>query len=293
MPLCYKRFQRMVLEKIRSFLNMIDFGHSLFGLPFAYLGAFLAIMDMPSWSQLFWITIAMVSSRTAALCLNRVIDLEYDRQNPRTQHWVMVRGDLNSAFVWVAAIFLTLVLFYSAWQLNPLCLQLSPLAVLVLWAYSYTKRFTWLCHLILGLAVGIGPVGGWIAVTGQWSWTPIIMGLAVAAWIAGFDTMYACQDIEFDRQQGLHSMPARFGEKRALQISTGLHILTIMLLIANGFVLHLGWIYGAGIAGAALVLAVEHRLVKPLDLTHVDLASFRLNRFVGLLIFVCALIDIF
>lgn len=272
---------------------MIDFGHSLFGLPFAYLGAFLAIKAMPSWSQLWWITVAMVSARTAALCLNRVIDLDFDRRNPRTQHWVMVRGDFKTAFVWAAAVIFTFILLAAAWQLNPLCLQLSPLAIFMLWIYSYTKRFTWWCHIILGLAVGMGPPGSWFAVTGEWSWTPFVLGLAVATWIAGFDTMYACQDIDFDRRQGLHSIPARFGEHGALVISTGLHLLTVLFLIGNGLLLNLGWLYYIGVAGAALVLAIEHRLVKPRDLARVDLASFRLNRFVGLLIFIMTLLDLF
>lgn len=281
------------VNKTRSFLTMIDFGHSLFGLPFAYLGAFLAIKAMPSWHQLWWITVAMVSARTAALCLNRVIDLDFDSQNPRTQHWVMVRGDLKQAYVWMAAVLFTLVLLLAAWQLNPLCLKLSPLAVFMLWIYSYTKRFTWLCHIILGLAVGMGPPGSWFAVTGEWSWIPFVLGLAVALWIAGFDTMYACQDIEFDRRTGLQSIPARFGETGALYISSGLHILTIVFLILNGLLLNLGWLYYAGAGMAAMVLAVEHRLVKPRDLARVDLASFRLNRFVGLLIFIMTLLDIF
>jgi 4-hydroxybenzoate polyprenyltransferase len=281
------------LAKIRSFLDMIDFGHSLFGLPFAYLGAFLAIKGAPTWPQLGWITVAMVSARTAALCLNRVIDLDFDSRNPRTQHWVMVKGDLPVGLVWAAAVLCTLILLFSAWKLNPLCLKLAPLAIFVLWGYSYTKRFTWWCHIILGLAIGIGPVGGWIAVTGHWAWTPFVLGLAVATWIAGFDTMYACQDIEFDRQQGLYSIPARFGERGALRISGFLHLLTIVFLVLNGCLLELGAVYYAGVAGGALVLLIEHHLVEPRNLTRVDLASFRLNRFVGLMIFVATLIDIF
>ncbi|HBQ27450.1 MAG TPA: 4-hydroxybenzoate octaprenyltransferase, partial [Syntrophomonas sp.] len=182
----------MVLTKLRYVLNMVDFGHTLFGLPFAYLGAFLAIKGMPTVYQLIWITLAMVGARTAALCLNRLIDLDIDRANPRTADWVLPSERLSPKKVWILVFLSLTLLLFSARQLNPLCLKLSPLAVIVLWVYSYTKRFTWWCHLILGLAIGIGPVGAWIAITGTFDWQPFILGMAVACWIAGFDTMYAC-----------------------------------------------------------------------------------------------------
>ncbi|HBQ85094.1 MAG TPA: 4-hydroxybenzoate octaprenyltransferase [Syntrophomonas sp.] len=280
------------MNKFKKFLTMIDFGHSLFGLPFAYLGAFLAYKNVPSLSQLLWITIAMVAARTAALCLNRLIDRHIDRSNPRTSNWVMASGQLPMVPVWLTVFLCFALLFYAAAQLNPLCVKLAPLAVLILWGYSYTKRFTWWCHLILGLAIGIGPIGSWIAITGSFDWQPLIMGMAVACWIAGFDAMYACQDIEFDRQNHLYSIPARFGETGALIFSAVFHLLTLIFLVANGIILLLGLWYYCAIAITALILIYEHIIVKPGDLSRVNFASFKINHYVGMLILVLTLIDI-
>ncbi|MGI5920827.1 MAG: UbiA-like polyprenyltransferase [Syntrophomonadaceae bacterium] len=280
------------MSKIKKFLDMVDFGHTLFGLPFAYLGAFLAVKTWPTIYQLVWITVAMVAARSAALCLNRLIDREIDRANPRTSHWVMASGQLPVRPIWALVLVFFIILFYAAGQLNDLCIKLAPLAVLVLWGYSYTKRITWWCHLILGMAIGMGTVGAWIAVSGTFDWQPVVLGMAVACWIAGFDTMYACQDIEFDRTNHLHSIPARFGERGALIFSTAFHIFTILFLILTGLILELGiWFY-SGVAFAAVILAYEHVIVKPGDLSRVNFASFKINRWVGLVIFIMALIDI-
>lgn len=275
---------------------MIDIEHTFFGLPFAYLGAFLAAWfissGFPSVSQLCWITVAMISARTAALCLNRLIDRRIDRANARTASWVMAEGRLTVSGVWIAVLICFILLFISSWRLNPLCLKLAPLAVVILWIYSYTKRFTWWCHFILGLAIGIGPVGSWIAISGTFDWQPLIIGLAVACWIAGFDAMYACQDIAFDRQHGLHSIPARFGETGALIFSAGFHAFTIIFLIATGLILNLGVYYYGGVGLAAIILIYEHSIVRPGDLSRVNFASFKINRYVGLIIFIMTLIDI-
>lgn len=279
--------------KLKLFLQMIDFKHTLFGLPFAYLGAFLAVMGMPDLKDLWWITVAMISARTAALCLNRLIDREIDRANPRTKDWVMASGKLSARKVWIAVFIFFALLFYSAYQLNLLCVKLAPLAVAVLWIYSYTKRFTWWCHLILGLAIGMGPIGSWIAITGSFDFEPFLLGLAVAFWIGGFDIMYACQDIEFDRRYGLKSIPARFGEEGALKFSAFFHVLTIVFFVLNGLLFSLGFYYYLGIIFAAFVLLYEHRLVKPGNLEKVNLASFVINRYVGLIIFGATLVDIF
>ncbi|MDD4802380.1 MAG: putative 4-hydroxybenzoate polyprenyltransferase [Syntrophomonas sp.] len=282
----------MVLNKIKKFFTMVDFGHSLFGLPFAYLGAFLAIKGIPTLMQLLWITIAMVSARSAALCLNRLIDRRIDRSNPRTSGWIMAAGELPVTGVWILVIIFFALLFWAAANLNPLCVKLAPLAVIVLWAYSYTKRFTWWCHLLLGMAVGIGPVGGWIAISGRFDWQPLILWLAVAFWIAGFDTMYACQDIEFDRAHHLYSIPARFGEAGALLFSSVFHFLTVMLLVLNGLILNLGGWYYLGILFTALLLLYEHIIVRPGNLRRVNFASFKINHYVGLIILIMSLIDI-
>jgi 4-hydroxybenzoate polyprenyltransferase len=280
------------LNKLLQFLNLIDFGHTLFGLPFAYLGAILAVSGIPSLAQLGWITLAMVSARTAALCLNRIIDRHLDRANPRTSHWVLAAGKLPLSLIWAVVVLSLMLLFLAASRLNLLCLQLAPLAVLVLWGYSYTKRFTWWCHLILGLAIGMGPVGAWIAVTGTLDWQPFLLGLAVACWIAGFDIMYACQDIEFDREQGLYSIPARFGAAGALRFSEVLHLLMVLFLIASGLALGLGIWYYSGVVIAAGVLLYEHAIVTAANLSRVNFASFKVNRYVGLLIFIASLTDI-
>ena len=280
------------MAKIKKFLSMIDFGHTLFGLPFAYLGAFLAISKIPTTSQLIWITVAMFSARSAALCLNRLIDRRIDRANPRTAGWVLAKGDLPINGVWLLVMFFFILLFYAAGQLNPLCVKLAPLAVIILWVYSYTKRITWWCHLLLGMAVGIGPVGGWIAVTGRFDWQPLLLWLAVACWIAGFDTMYACQDIEFDRAHHLYSIPARFGEAGALLFSAVFHLLTVIFLILSGMVLGLGIWYYTGIIFTGILLLYEHIIVTPGNLKRVSFASFKVNHYVGLIIFVMAVIDI-
>lgn len=280
------------MDKLRKFLVMVDFEHSLFGLPFAYLGAFLALMGTPSLAQFGWITLAMVSARTAALCLNRLIDRRIDRRNPRTSNWIMASGQLSVKWVWVLVfVFMGLLLFAAA-NLNPLCFKLAPLAVIILWIYSYTKRFTWWCHLILGLAIGIGPVGGWFAISGTFDWQPFVLGLAVAFWTAGFDTMYACQDIEFDRANNLFSIPARFDEKGALRFSAVFHLLTVVCLALTGIILDLGLWYYTGVAFTAAILTYEHIIVSPGNMDRVNFASFRINHYVGLIIFITAVVDI-
>ncbi|MGE5543568.1 MAG: UbiA-like polyprenyltransferase [Bacillota bacterium] len=279
--------------RFTRFLNLIDFQHTIFGLPFAYLGAFLALPGFPGWSKLFWITVAMVGARTAALCMNRAIDVQIDRKNPRTAHWSLASGEFSLRLAWGVTIVSLLALAIAAWQLNPLCLRLAPLAILALWGYSYTKRFTWWCHLCLGLAIGIGPTGAWIAVTGQWAWEPVLLTLAVAFWIAGFDTMYACQDIEFDRKEGLYSIPGRFGARGALAFARWFHLLTLVCFVGTGLILKLGWLYYLGVAFAAAILIYEHSLVSADNLERVNFAAFKVNRYVSSTVFIMTLLDIF
>ncbi|MDO4540338.1 MAG: UbiA-like polyprenyltransferase [Syntrophomonadaceae bacterium] len=274
----------MAWTKIKVFFRMIDLEHSLFALPFAYMGALLAARGVPGGWELLWITTAMIGARTAALCLNRLIDRHIDRANPRTAHWAMASGQLSVFWVWVAVVICLAILLVSAYMLNPLCLKLAPLAVLALWGYSYTKRFTWWCHLLLGMAIGIGPVGGWIAITGSMDWRPLVLWLVVAFWVGGFDTMYACQDVEFDRSRGLYSVPARFGVAAALKISALLHFLVVVLLALSGAIFDLNGVYYAGTAFVAALLLYEHLLVGPGDLEQVNTASFRVNHYVGLIL---------
>jgi 4-hydroxybenzoate polyprenyltransferase len=276
----------------KKFLQLIDVEHSLFGLPFAYLGAFLATMGWPGFGKLWWITVAMVSARTAALCLNRLIDRHLDRANPRTRHWIMAQNQFPAPAIWVLSWLMFLILFWAAAHLNPLCFYLAPLAVAILTGYSYTKRFTWCCHLILGMAVGMGPVGGWFAVTGTFSLIPVILGAAVAGWVGGFDVIYACQDIVFDRAHGLYSIPARFGTRGALRLAALFHIGTICFLALTGLILQLGPWYYAGLGVTAGILVYEHSLVSEFDLSRVYQASFRINHYVSSIIFVFTLLDI-
>jgi 4-hydroxybenzoate polyprenyltransferase len=278
--------------KLKKFMQLIDIEHSLFGLPFAYLGAFSGLRGWPSFGQLVWITVAMVSARTAALCLNRLIDRHIDRANPRTRHWIMAQNQLPVPVIWSVAVVMFVVLFFAAGQLNPLCFYLAPLAVLILSVYSFTKRFTWLCHLLLGVAVGIGPVGGWFGVTGSFSPLPFFLNAVVATWIAGFDVIYACQDIAFDRKQGLHSIPAHFGMKGALQLAALFHFGTVVFLLLFGGLMHMGGWYYLGTVITAGVLLYEHSLVSVFDLSRVRQASFRINHYVSSIIFIFALIDI-
>lgn len=283
----------MDLKRIVGFLDLIDFQHTVFGLPFAYLGAFMATHGFPGWGKLIWITVAMVAARTAALCMNRAIDVKIDSRNPRTSAWYLPRKAYSLVTVWLITVVSVAILLFSAWKLNILCLKLAPLAIFALWGYSYTKRFTWWCHVLLGLAIGIGPVGSWIAITGRFDWQPILLTLAVAFWIAGFDTMYSCQDIEFDRTEGLYSIPARFGAKGALNFARYFHILTILFFSLAGIVIGMGWLYYTGVFAAAIILIYEHTLVRDDDLLRVNFAAFKVNRYVSLVMFILTLGDIY
>ncbi|MFC4302786.1 UbiA-like polyprenyltransferase [Cohnella boryungensis] len=285
-----------MIAKIRVFLEMIKFEHTLFALPFAYVGAILGAVTvekrLPEWSECGWILLAMVGARTAAMGLNRVIDRAIDARNPRTATRAIPAGLLKSTDVILYIILSFVLLFWAAAQLNSLAVKLLPIAVFMTVFYSYTKRFTWACHLILGLTIGLAPLGGWVAVTGGVTWTAIILYITVALWTAGFDVIYACQDVEFDRKEGLHSIPARFGIARALGIARSLHALT-----AAGFALllvltDLSWWYFAGTLVAAALLLYEHRLVKPNDLSKVNAAFFTMNGVLSMVIFVFTLIDL-
>jgi 4-hydroxybenzoate polyprenyltransferase len=285
-----------MISKLRVFLEMIKFEHTLFALPFAFVGAILGAVTMekrlPEWSECGWILLAMVGARTAAMGLNRVIDKAIDGRNPRTAMRAIPAGLLKSKDVLIFIVISLILLFWAASQLNSLSLKLLPLAVFLLVFYSYTKRFTWACHIVLGLTIGLAPLGGWVAVTGSVTWTAIILYVTVALWTAGFDVIYACQDVDFDRKEGLHSIPARFGISRALGIARMLHALT-----AAGFALlliltDLSWWYFAGMVVAAVLLLYEHRMVKPNDLSKLNAAFFTMNGVLSAVIFVFTFIDL-
>jgi 4-hydroxybenzoate polyprenyltransferase len=281
--------------RVRAFLDLVRFEHSVFALPFAYIAA-LAAMRAESkhvnWRQLALVTIAMVGARTFAMAMNRIVDRHIDARNPRTRTRELVSGVVSLRTAWVGAVLSLAVLFLAAAGLNTLCLALSPVAALVLAGYPYAKRFTWAPHAVLGLAQTIGPIGAWIAVTGTWSWSAVILGVAVGFWIGGFDIIYALQDYEVDREIGVKSLPARFGPHVALAWSRTAHYLTVLLLLWFGASAGLGWVWAVGVVLAAFALGYEQWLVKPTDLSNVNKAFFTVNGFVGIGLFVFALIDL-
>lgn len=261
--------------------RMIKFSHSVFALPFALASAALAARDGFRWAQLGWIVVAMVGARSAAMGFNRLADHAIDARNPRTAGRELPRGVLGRREVWALVLISAAALVLAAAMLGPLCLALSPVALAIVFAYSYTKRFTALSHVVLGLALATAPVGAWLAIRGSFSPIAIVIGLGVLAWVAGFDTIYSCQDAEFDRQAGLHSLPARIGVRRALLAARAFHVAAIGFLAAVYALANLHPIYLAGVAGIAGLLAYEHTLVKADDLSRVDAAFFTLNGWVS------------
>jgi 4-hydroxybenzoate polyprenyltransferase len=279
----------MSASRIRTVLEMIKFEHSVFALPFALTAALLAARyagrpsGWPTLRQILWIVAAMVGARSAAMTMNRIADLHYDRLNPRTKERPLVTGALSLRFAWAFALISSAVLVIAAWQLNRLALELSPVALAVLFFYSYTKRFTSWSHLVLGFCLGMSPAAAWIAITGSLDLRMLILCAAVTLWVAGFDVLYACQDIEFDKQVGLYSIPKRFGVAAALGIARGMHALMVALLAWLAASFALAWPAWAGIAVVALLLAYEHSLVKANDLSRINAAFFTVNGYISLL----------
>jgi 4-hydroxybenzoate polyprenyltransferase len=270
------------LGHVVTYGRMIKFEHSIFALPFALASALVAAGGWPAPSTLLWIVVAMVGARSAAMGFNRLADQAIDAKNPRTAGRELPRGALSRAEVWAFVLLSAGALVLASAMLNPLCLALSPVALLVVLGYSYTKRFTSLSHLVLGLGLGIAPVGAWLAVRGRFDAPPLVLCAAVLAWVGGFDVIYACQDVDFDRRSGLHSIPARLGVARALLVSRALHLLCVGLLLGFGALAGLPLLYFAGVAGVALLLAYEQSLVHADDLSRVNVAFFTLNGWVSL-----------
>ncbi len=282
------------MRRVRTFLDAIKFEHTIFALPFAYLGMVLAAHGWPTWHDFLWITVAMVAARTLAMAVNRVADLEYDARNPRTANRPLPRGELTPTQVWVAAGISFVIFLIAAWQLNPFVFKLAPLALVALIGYSYTKRFTWLTHWWLGITDGAAAAGAWAAITGHLNHpTPWLLWLAVTFWIAGFDLIYACQDVEFDRAEGLHSVPARFGIAAALRIAQACHVITLVSLLSVGLVEGLSWPYWAGLIAVTGLLAYEHSLVKPNDLSKVNVAFFTVNGYISVIAFLATFAALF
>ena len=277
--------------KVKSFLRLVAIEHSVFALPFAYLSAFAA---GAGWWDLLWITVAMVSGRTFAMAANRILDRKIDAQNPRTQNRELVTGAVSVRTAWTGALVSLVFLFVAAGLLNWLCLVLAPLAVIPLIVYPYAKRFTNFPHYVLALAQAVAPVGAWIGVTGTFegSGPAWVLGVAVGLWIGGFDIIYACQDVEVDRKIGVHSTPARFGIPAALHISTVTHVVTFALFVWFGTLIGLSWLWYIGLALTAAAFVYQHIVVTPTDLSKVNRAFFTANGFVGIALFVFALLDL-
>jgi len=270
-----------LIDRAVAYGRMVKLSHSVFALPFALASAVLAGGGIVPGRTLLWIVVAMVGARSAAMGFNRLADQAIDARNPRTASRELPRGVLSRASVWVFVVLSAALLVAAAAMLNPLCLALSPVALAIVFGYSYTKRFTSLSHVVLGLALAIAPVGAWLAVRGRFDATPIVLGLGVLAWVAGFDTIYSCQDAVFDRSVGLHSMPARLGVAGALRMARVLHAIAVVHLAALYGLEPLHPVYLAGVAAVACGLVYEHSLVKADDLSRVDAAFFMVNGWIS------------
>ncbi len=281
------------MKPLRDFLELIKFEHTIFALPFAYLGMLIAANGLPTWHQFLWITIAMAAARTVAMGFNRIADRYIDARNPRTANRPLVSGKISLRTAWFGTILAALILIMAAAQLGRLPLILLPGAFLFLIGYSYTKRFTWLTHFLLGFTDGLAPVGAWVAVRSSLfhisdlpAW--LLLGI-VTFWIGGFDLIYACQDVEYDLQDGLQSIPARFGINIALYLSIIAHLISVILLICLGVFLQYGLPYWIGLFITVVLFIWEHNLVKPDDLSHIDLAFFNINSYISVTLFAAVL----
>ena len=287
------RKRRRRVNRLRTVLEMIKFEHSIFALPFALTGALLAAhvtlpngSPWPTWRQIAWIVVAMVGARSFAMTINRIVDLRYDKENPRTKNRALATGAISTAFAWGFCVAAAALLVIAAWQLNWLALELSPVALAILFFYSYTKRFTALSHIVLGFCLGISPAAAWIAVAGSLDWRILILCAAVTLWVGGFDVIYACQDVEFDQRAGLYSLPKKFGIAKALLIARAMHAAMIGLLCWLAFSFALPWPAWAGIAVVAAMLIWEHSLVSAADLSRLNAAFFTVNGYISVLFFV-------
>ena len=288
----------MLFQRLRLTLDMIKFEHSVFALPFALTGALLAWrqngFDTHGIArQVLWIVVAMVAARSAAMAFNRVIDADIDSRNPRTKMRHLPAGLLTPGFTWGFVVVASLLLFFAAFELNPLCLRLAPLALAILLFYSYTKRFTTFSHLVLGLSLGIAPAAAWIAVRGSLDPRILLLTAAVMFWTAGFDMIYSCQDYDFDCEEGLWSVPRALGIATALRLARLQHALMLGCLLALVYTLHMGALALAGVAAIVALLIYEHSLVKPNDLSRVNAAFFTMNGYVSVLFFLFWAADIF
>ena len=281
-----------LVKKVHDYGTLVMFSHTVFSLSFALISMLLASKGLPSPYTVFWILVAFMGARTGANAINRVIDAKIDAKNPRTATRQLPQGLMKKKEIIVFSVVCFIIMVVAAAMLNPLCLLLSPIALFLMVIYSYTKRFTWACHLVLGITSAIAPVGAWLAVSGEITWLPLFMGAANTVWVAGFDIIYGSQDYSFDTANGIHSMAARFGVKNALHIAAAFHAVALTLLIVVGILSpQLGTIYYIGLSLIALLFIIEHRLVSPDNLTNVKVASYSINQLVSIVFLLCGVID--
>ncbi len=282
-----------MIARIQTYASFVRFSHSVFALPFALVGALLAARMVGwDWSRLIWIVVCMVTARSAAMGFNRLVDAEFDARNPRTNVRELPQGRMTRAEAAIFVVVSSVAFVAATWPLGWVCFVLSPVALAIVFWYSLAKRFTYYTQLFLGLAMAVAPVGGWLAAGGRGGWEPWLLGLAIGTWVGGFDVLYACQDLDVDRREGLRSIPVRFGVERALLISRGMHVVAVLALAALGVVAGLGVTYAAGVLGVALLLVYEQSLVRADDLSKVKFA-FDLNGWVGLLYLATTAADVY
>ena len=281
-----------MLAKLRTFGSMIKFSHTIFALPFALTGAILAFYSYPFvWEKLGWIVLCMVGARTAAMGFNRIIDSDIDAKNPRTTDREIPAGKISKKEATFYVIISIVLFVYSSYQLNLLCFQLSPVALIVVLGYSLTKRFTSLCHIVLGIGLALAPIGAWLAITGVFHVVPVIIGIGVLFWVAGFDIIYASQDYEYDKSVGLHSIPVRLGLHRTLRLAQFFHIIAFACFTAVYFLFVFSPIYLIGLVIIGGIMIYEHRLVQPNDLSKVGMAFFGMNGTISMIYFITVLLD--
>ena len=277
------------MRRVRVFLEMIKFEHTVFALPFAYLGMILAARGIPELRVIVWATVAMVAARTLAMAVNRLADRHFDSRNPRTADRALPRGLLEPRFVVFASLISLAVFEFAAWQLNRFVFVMSPLALIFLLGYHFTKRFTWLSHWVLGFTDGIAAVGGWAAVRGSLDAPAFVLWFAVTVWIAGFDLIYSCQDVHVDRRERLHSVPSRLGVGFALWLAKINHALTVVALVCVGIMTHMTWPYWIGVASVTVLIIYENMVVNEHDLSRLDFAFFNINGYISVTLFAATL----
>ncbi len=283
---------KIMLKKLQVMLEMIKFKHTVFAMPFALMGAFLAGRGFPPLRVFFWVVVAMVGARTAAMTFNRIVDRRFDAANPRTEKRAIPAGEVTMGESWLMVIGSSIMFFFACWMLNTMALIIAPIALSLTFVYSLTKRFTWLCHVVLGVALAFSPLGGWVAVAGTLSGYPWVLSLGVLFWVAGFDCIYACLDADFDRKAGLYSMPASFGRKKAFRLAVFFHVLAFFFFTLTGYLQGLNVVYYIGIILTGGALFYQHIVVNPKDLSKIQVSFFSMNGFIALTLFVATWISL-